>query len=275
LEQSDRRYQTAASYGLDESSLRQEFHYIEKETVLEVLRKSEPVSREFSESASPAIKCVLSVPLHIDGETKGVLTLFHRTYEETMYAASFSDEDSDILQRLLIFAERALGVTIFRETAPRPEDEKKLREPSPMDALEMKVEEELNRARRQDKQFLLSTLRIVGPDDISKNKIKAVSAKFFDIIKDETRNFDFVVRLSDDVFGLIYPQTGGDVTRVLEAVINAIKDTPLLKRSFLEENLQAYYGSAKFPADGDSFTSLFAKAARRDIIDLDRTFDHK
>ncbi|MFQ5427350.1 MAG: GAF domain-containing protein [Thermodesulfobacteriota bacterium] len=275
LEQEDRRYQTAASYGLEESGLRQEFHYIEKETVLEVLRKNEPVSREFSEAASPGIKCVLSVPLHIDGEIKGVLTLFHRTYEETMYSGAFSDEDSNILQRFLLFAERALAVTIFRDPSAAGDDEKKTREPAPMDALEIKVDEELNRARRQDKQFILSTLRIVGPDSISQNKMKAVSTKFFNIINDETRNFDFVVRLSDDVFGLIYPQTGGDVTRVLEAVINAIKDTPLLNKSFLEENLQAYYGSAQFPADGDSFTALFAKAARRDIINLDRTFDHK
>ncbi len=274
LEQDDRRYQTAASYGLDESGLRQEFHYIEKETVLEVLRKKEPVSREFSESASPSIKCVFSVPLYIDGEIKGVLTLFHKTYEDTMYSGAFSDEDATILQRFLLFAERALDVTVFRALG-EGRDGHKEREVAPMAALEIKVEEELNRARRMDKQFILSTLRIVGPEDISKNKMKAISAKFFEIVKDESRNFDYVVRLSDDVFGLIYPQTAGDVRRVIEAVVTAIKDTPLLNKSFLEENLQAYYGSAQFPTDGDSFTALFAKAARRDIINLDRTFDHK
>ncbi len=275
IEQDDRRYQTAASYGLDEGGLRQEFHYIEKETVLEVLRKEEPVSREFAEASSPGIKCVLSVPLYVEGDIKAVLTLFHKTYEETMYAASFSEEDSDILQRFLVFAQRALEVTIFRGAATSSSDSAKAGELDPMETLEKKVEEELNRARRQDKQFTLSTLRIVGPDNVSTNKMKAVSAKFLDIINEETRNFDFVVRLNDNVFGLLYPLTGGDVTRVLETVINAIKDTPLLNKSFLEENLLAYYGSAQFPADGDSFTALFAKAARRDIINLDMTFDHK
>jgi len=222
LEQGDKRYQTAASYGLDDSGLRQELHYIEKETVLEVLRKKEPVAREFSEEASPLIKCVFSVPIYVEGEIKGVLTLFHKTYEETQYSGAFSDEDADILQRFLLFAGRALEVTIFR-TPTEPEADKRANESSPMEALEIKVDQELNRARRQDKKFVLSTLRIIGPEKISENKMKAVTAKFFDIIQDETRNFDFVVRLSDDVFGLVYPETGGEVRRVLEAVTDAIK----------------------------------------------------
>ncbi len=275
LEQGEKRFQTVATYGLDDMGIRQELHYIEKETVLEVLRRHEPVSREFTREASPVIKCVFSIPLYVDGEIKGVLTLFHKIYEDTQYSGAFSDEDADILQRFLIFAERALGITIFKPQTGETGKAKGIRELSPMEALEKTVEQELNRARRQDKHFVLSSLRIMGPEGISPNKMKAISAKFFDIIKNETRNFDYVTRLDDDVFALLYPETGGDVTRVVDAVIKAIKDNPLLTKSFLEEHLTAYYGSAQFPADGDSFTALFSKAARRDIIDLESAFEQK
>ncbi len=275
LDQGEKRYQTAASYGLDDSALRKELHYIEKETVLEVLRRKEPVRREFSEEASPLIKCVFSLPIHVDGDIKGVVTLFHKTYEDTQYSGAFSAEDADVIERFLLFAGRALDVTMFRKAAEPPEKENKVHEISPMEALEIQVEQELNRARRQDKNFVLSTLRIIGPERISENRIKAITAKFHEIIRDETRNFDFVVRLKDDVFGLLYPETGGDVKRVLEAITDAIKENSLLSRSFLDENLTAYYGSAQFPADGDSFAALFAKAARRDIIELDRSLEEK
>jgi len=273
LDQGDKRYQTAASYGLDDSGLRQELHYIEKETVLEVLRRKEPVSREFSEEASPLIKCVFSLPLYVEGEIKGVLTLFHKNYEETQYAGVFSDEDTDVMQRFLIFAGRALDATIFRAPA-KSEEDNKVHELSPMERLESKVDQELNRARRQDKNFVLATLRFLGPEKISKNKMKAITAKFFDIMRDETRNFDYVVRLNEDVFGLLYPETGGEVRRVLDVITSAIKDNSLLNRSFLNENLTAYYGSAQFPADGDSFTALFSKAARRDIIELESSLEN-
>jgi len=274
LDQGDKRYQSAASYGLEDSTLRQELHYIEKETVLEVLRKKEPVSREFSEEASPLIRCVFSVPLYVQGEIKGVLTLFHRTYEDTQYSGAFSEEDGEVLQRLLLFAGRALEVTIF---TPLPEagQDTDAHELTPMEELEIKVDQELNRARRQEKHFVLSTLRIMGPEGISENKMKAITAKFFEIIRDETRNFDYVVRLNDNVFGLLYPEAGGEVRRVLDAVTDAIKDNPLLSSSFLEENLTAYYGSAQFPTDGDSFTALFSKASRRDIIDLEITSEER
>ncbi len=268
LDQGDKRFQTVATHGLDDMGLRQELHYIEKETVLEVLRRHEPVSREFSSDAYPVIKCVFSVPIHVDGEIKGVLTLFHKVYEDTQYAGAFSDEDADVLQRFLIFAARALDVTIFRAKAAPADPEKKGHDPSPMELLEMKVEQELNRARRKDEQFVLATLRIVAPEGVSRNKMKAITAKFLDIIKDETRNFDYVSMLEDDVFALLHPLSGGDVRRVLDVIVEAIKENPLLNKSFLEENLTAYYGSAQFPADGDSFAALFSKAARRDIIDI-------
>ncbi len=275
IDQGEKRFQTVATYGLDDTVLRRELHYIEKETVLEVLRRHEPVSREFSADASPLIKCVFSVPIFLDGEIIGVLTLFHKVYEGTQYEGAFSDEDADTLQRFILFAARALDVSIFRLRDSSAEGREEREEPSPMEALEMRVEQELNRARRKDERFVLATMRIVAPQGVSENKLKAICAKFLDIIRDETRNFDYVTMLEDDVFALLYPLSDNAVKRVIDVIVEAIRDNPLLNKSFLEEHLTAYYGSAQFPADGDSFTALFSKASRRDIINIESALEEK
>ncbi len=102
------KFQTAASFGLDDKNVREYFLPIEKETVTEVFRKKEPVLREFSEEASPYVRSVLSYPLKVSGEIAGIITFFNKTEDTSLYPFAFSTGDIDILSRFSVYAEKAL-----------------------------------------------------------------------------------------------------------------------------------------------------------------------
>ncbi len=163
-----KRFQTVATYGLDDKTIREYFLPVEKETVMEVLRKKEMVTREFSEDASPYIRSVMAAPLKVNDVITGVVTFFNKTSEGFVMPCGFSKADSDILARFSVYAEKALSnateaaaVKVKEEAAPPP-----VPAVSPLVAFEGRVEQELNRARRIDKGLVLATVRIAGLKDL-------------------------------------------------------------------------------------------------------------
>lgn len=121
------KFHMAATHGLSSKQVREYLLPIEKEAVLEVLRKKGTVSREFSEEASPYIKSILSRPLEMEGNIIGVISLFNKTSEETIIPCGFSTTDSDILARFAVYAEKAVAhfmgraVPIAKEAAAKEE----------------------------------------------------------------------------------------------------------------------------------------------------------
>ncbi|MFQ5442544.1 MAG: GAF domain-containing protein [Thermodesulfobacteriota bacterium] len=269
------RYQTVASTGIDGKDIKAQFQPLEKETVLEVLRKKEPITREFSEQLSPFIKSVISHPLKIDGKIIGVISLFNKRYEGSVSPSAFTQADLEILRRFAVFAERTLASTLFSGVVIKEPEEKDISGLTPLEAFEKKVEQELNRSRRLDKGLVLATVRMAGLRDVAGKKKADVEARLMDLMKEKIRSFDFVTRLNDEMFGLLFPDTDEKVTRVLESIMEAVNGDDLLAGVFAEGKIDLYYGYAAFPGDADSFTSLFSKASRRDMVKMDKSLDGK
>lgn len=116
------KYQTAGTYGLEDKNVRANFMPLEKETVMEVLRKKNNVGREFSEDASPYIRSVLSHPFILDGQVAGILTLYNKSSEATIYPCAFSRNDEEILKRFDVYALKAITSMMGRtEAVKRPQ----------------------------------------------------------------------------------------------------------------------------------------------------------
>ncbi len=251
-----RKFQTVATYGLEEKNVREYFLPIEKETVMEVLRKKEPVLREFSEAASPYIRSVLSRPLFSDDALCGVLTLFNKTSEDSLYPCGFSKADADIFARFSVYAEKTLVHIMTGGAQAKPEA-------SPLTMFEARVEEELNRARRLDKSLVLATVRIAGLKDALGGDRAEFDSRFTAFIKEKTRSFDIVVKLNPETFAFLFLDTREKVTRLIGAIAEFISADPNLNRAFATGGAEVLYGYSVFPDGGDSFAELFAKASNR------------
>ena len=263
-----KRFQTAATFGLDDSKIRDYFLPFEKETVMEVLRKGESVSREFSEDASPYIRSVLSRPLMVNEEIVAVLSLFNKSGEDSLFPCAFSKQDMDILARFSVYAEKALANIQPPETR-EVKSEIANGGPSPLSIFEQKVEQELNRARRFDRGLVLATVRIVGVKELGQGRPEFEST-LVGHIRRKTRSFDVVIRLNEETFGFLFLDTDEKVTRLLHSITEVIANEESFKKAFTAGKADILYGYAVFPRDGDSFTELFTKASNRVKLDVNR-----
>jgi GAF domain-containing protein len=276
-----KRYQTAATYGLDDKGVREYFLPIEKEIVMQVLRKGEIVSREFSEEASPYIRSVISVPLKSGDEVEGVVTLFNKTSEFSFYPCGFSKSDQDILARFAVYAEKAMhNMSAPRKgaamepaapvTAPAT-----AREPghSPQALFERRVESELNRARRYEKNLVLATVRISGLKDAPVEDRSSFEGKLVSSVRRRTRSFDIIVRLDEETFGFLFLDTSERIMRLMGAITDVIAADEPFHRALMEGRVEILYGHALFPRDGDSFAELYGKAARRVRLELNKQIE--
>ncbi|MBI5491438.1 MAG: GAF domain-containing protein [Deltaproteobacteria bacterium] len=266
-----KRFATAATFGLDDKNIREYFLPIEKETVMEVLRKKETVVREFSEEASPYIRSVLSRPLLVNDALVGVLSLFNKTGEASVYPCGFSRTDSDILARFSVYAEKSLANTIG-SIPVEEKPEKTGVSQSPLSLFEQRVEQELNRARRFDKNLVLATVRIAGLKDFTGDRA-GLEARLISNIRKKTRNFDVVVRLNEETFGFLFLDTNEKIVRLLGSITEVVANDASFHKALAEGKSDILYGYAVFPREGDSFAELFSKASNRAKLDLDKTYD--
>ncbi|MFQ5736214.1 MAG: GAF domain-containing protein [Thermodesulfobacteriota bacterium] len=263
-----RKFQTVGTFGLDDTRVREYFLPIEKETVMEVLRRKDVVLREFSEAASPYIRSVLSRPLMLDDAVAGVLTLFNKTSEGSLYPCGFSKVDADILARFSVYAEKSLvnivsGGGPFKETV------------SPLAQFEQRVEEELNRARRLDKSLVLATVRIPGLKDALRDDRSGFDARFIGFIRKKTRSFDILVKLNEETFAFLFLDTREKVTRLIGSIAEFVSGDAALQQAFHGGVAEVLYGYATFPDGGDSFAELFAKASDRVKYHADDSMERK
>lgn len=262
------RFQPLANYGLDDTMVKNAFIPLEKETVLEVLRRKEPVTREFSEETSPYIRSVLSLPLNADGRINGVLTLFNKTVDGAFYPSVFSKSDLDVLLRFAVYIESGLARIVkgaSKEAASTG--------PAPLELFRKRAEEEISRARRFDKGFVLATIRIAGQiGPVFKSGVE-FEHRLAALFRKKTRNFDVVVKLDAETYGFLLLDTNEKVTRPLDAIIEVVSTDAVFHDAVANGSIDILYGFALFPRDGAAFKELFDCASKRERINLGKTYD--
>ncbi len=258
-----RTYPIIATYGLEEKEVRDFVQPIEKEAVLELFRKKNTVRRTFSDEASPYIRALLARPLFRDDQIVGVLTLFNKIGEGSLYPYGFSKTDADIFSRFAVYAEKALANIMKNKKGPGPAVREKELLSAPLALFEKRVDEELNRATRSAKKLVVMTVRIEGIRHATLKVRTQFETRLLAFLKERIRNFDMLVWLDEETIGLLFLDTDQKVTRMIGSIARAISTEEAFCKALKAGKMNIRYGYSSFPDGGGSFSELFAGASQR------------
>ncbi len=234
-------FKEAASFGLENKKIKQYFLAAEKDVFKEVLRTKDVVVRAFSRDENPYVRSIVSTPFLFHGNVVGILTFFNKSTPEAFDEEMFTEEDVDVLKRFRIYVERAFSYILEKKKGFIGSD-----------TFVKRINEELNRARRYNKNLTVVTLSMNSngvPGEAKKRFLK----RLYSFIKKNIRSFDACAFLNENTIGILYPETDERVVSVLKKTIASAKGPAELKEGI-------HYGYAIYPKDGRSARELLERA---------------
>ncbi len=259
------KYQLRAGHGLDDENMRIAFLPAEKDILHEVIKTRKAVIKDFSKETSPLVVSLLSYPLKREGKTTGVLTLFNKIVPGTFYPEHFTKTDMEILGRFMVYVEKALLNIMLQE-------EGKNRAQDMLDGiligkefLERRAEEEIGRAKRFGRRFMLMIIHIPNLNTYNQEhgKGEKLIAAILDVLKEKVRNFDVVAKLDNERLAVLFLESDEGAIRLVSKLCNAVEDGKLFDKNILKEEIGIRYGYAIFPDDGETVEALLKKAGPR------------
>lgn len=258
------KYQLRAARGLDDEKLRTPFLPAEKEIIHEVVKTRNAVIKDFHKEENPLIVSLMSYPLKREEKVIGVLTLFNKVAPGVFYPEHFTKADMEILGRFMVYVEKALLHIMLQE-----EEKTKAKELLDdiligKEFLVRRTEEEIGRAKRFEKRFVLMVIQIpnlsaYGDGDKGKNLITNI----LDALKKKVRTFDVVAKLDNERLAVLFLESDEGAIRVISKLCSAAQEVEFFDKAVLKEGIGIRYGYAIFPDDGDTFESLLKKAGPR------------
>ncbi|HHD10859.1 MAG TPA: hypothetical protein ENK42_00320 [Deltaproteobacteria bacterium] len=234
-------FKEAASFGLENKKIKQYFLAAEKDVFKEVLRTKDVVVKAFSRDENPYVRSIVSTPFLFHGNVVGILTFFNKSTPEAFDEEMFTEEDVDVLKRFRIYVERAFSYILEKKKGFIGSD-----------TFVKRINEELNRARRYNKNLTVVTLSMNSngvPGEAKKRFLK----RLYSFIKKNIRSFDACAFLNENTIGILYPETDERVVSVLKRTIASAKGPAELKEGI-------HYGYAIYPKDGRSARELLERA---------------
>lgn len=259
------KYHLRSGHGLDDEKMRASFLPAEKDILHEVIKTRKAVIKDFPKETSPLIVSLISYPLKREGKVIGVLTLFNKVAPGTFYPEHFTKTDMDILGRFMIYVERALLHTMLQE-------EEKAKTQELLDGillgkefLERRAEEEIGRAKRFGKRFVLMIIHIPNLSAYSQegDKTKNLIANILDALKKKVRSFDVVAKLDSERLAVLFLESDEGAIRLVSKLCSAAQEGELFDKTMFKQEIGIRYGYAIFPDDGDTFEALLKKAGPR------------
>ncbi len=243
-------FKEAASFGLEQRKIKQYFLAAEKDVFKEVLRIRDVVVRSLTKAENPYVGSIVSTPFLFHGNVVGILTFFNKGVPDSLEDETFTEEDVDVLKRFRIYVERAFAYILEKKKGFIGSD-----------TFMKRMNEELNRARRYNKNLTVVTLSMNSngmPGEARKRFLK----RLYSFIKRNTRSFDACAFLNENTIGILYPEADERVVSVLKRTIASAKGPSELKEGL-------HYGYAIYPKDGGSVKELLERAYEE--VDLNDT----
>jgi GAF domain-containing protein/GGDEF domain-containing protein len=260
------KFKLRGAYNLDDNKIREYFLPIEKETLQEVIRTKAPVYKEIPKDENAYIKSVLSHPLMTDGNiVAGIVTLFNKSSEDTIYARNFSRVDMEVLKRFVVYIEKGMATLVAKDVRQMEYEFLTTRE-----FLEKRTSEEISRGKRFGKRFLLLTIRIPGLSILSKYEGERIIQDVLSFVRERIRDFDVVAKVDEDKLAILFLESDEKALRVLEDIIKSVGSDNIFSKLCLDKDGELGYGYAIFPEDGSTFKDLFEKSLKRTQIQVTR-----
>lgn len=258
------KYHLRSGHGLDDEKMRASFLPAEKDILHEVIKTRKPVIKDFPKEISPLIASLISYPLKREGKVIGVLTLFNKVAPGVFYPEHFTKTDAEILGRFVIYVEKALLHIMLQE-----EEKAKTKELlngilMGKEFLQRRTEEEIGRAQRFGKRFVLMVIHIPDLGSYSEeDKGEKLIVHILDALKKKVRAFDVVAKLDDERLAVLFLESDEGAIRVFGKLRDAVQEGELFDKALFKHEIGVRYGYAIFPDDGDTFEALLKKASPR------------
>ncbi|MBI5049096.1 MAG: GAF domain-containing protein [Deltaproteobacteria bacterium] len=257
------KYQLRAARGLDDEKIRASFLPAERDVLHEVMKAKKAVIKNFPKETNPLVVSLLSHPLKREGKVIGVLTLYNKIVPGTFYPEHFTKMDIEIVSRFMVYVEKAvLNLMLQEEEKTKMQDvlsdimmEKEF--------LEKRAEEEIGRAKRFGKRFMIMIIHIPNLDVYSQGQEKGnkMIARTLNILKERIRNFDVVAKLDNERLAVMFLESDEGAIRLVGKLCTAAQEGRLFDKNLFNEDIGIRYGYAIFPDDGETFEALLKKAS--------------
>ncbi|HHL40566.1 MAG TPA: GAF domain-containing protein [Deltaproteobacteria bacterium] len=264
------RFQVVSSFGTDDRGVKERFLAVEKDVVAEAVRRNETTVCLDPEKGSPFIRSVMARPIHQKGMITGVLTLFNKVSETTHDNYGFTAVDKSLLSRFALYVERALSY-LRQGTLSVASEGRDLSQCRLLD-VERRVEEEVNRAKRFSRKFVLATLRFSWIKEYRPEAKAEFVGKFIDFTRKKVRTFDQLLTLDEDTLAFLLLETDERASRVFATLAEATSRHADFGKAFADGDVELYYGYSIYPDSGDNFADLFSRASQRTKLDLEKVF---
>lgn len=256
------KYQLRAARGLDDEKMRASFLPVERDVLQEVMKTQKSVIKNFPKESNPLVVSLLAHPLQRDGKVTGILTLFNKIVPGAFYPEHFSRIDMEILERFMVYVEKALLNIMLQEEEKTKTQELLDNIMIGREFLEKRAEEEIGRAKRFGKRFVVMIVHIPSLAAFSQEQDKGrkLIVKILDGLRERVRNFDVAAKLDNEKLAFLFLESDEGAIRVINKLCNAVEGGGLLDKNLLKYEIGIRYGYAIFPDDGDTFEALLKKA---------------
>lgn len=256
------KYQLRAARGLDDEKIRASFLPVERDVLQEVMKTQKSVIKNFPKESNPLVVSLLAHPLQRDGKVTGILTLFNKIVPGAFYPEHFSRIDMEILERFMVYVEKALLNIMLQEEEKTKTQELLDNIMIGREFLEKRAEEEIGRAKRFGKRFVVMIVHIPSLATFSQEQDKGrkLIVKILDGLRERVRNFDVAAKLDNEKLAFLFLESDEGAIRVINKLCNAVEGGGLLDKNLLKYEIGIRYGYAIFPDDGDTFEALLKKA---------------
>ncbi len=250
------RFVVKSLHGLDQKEFKREVLPYEKELSLKVLQEKKPSIKDLVEECKKKngdISSLLSYPLMKDDTVLGIITLINKEEKGQHYPASFNNEDLEVFSRFTKFSEKALANIAILDKIKMVEAMEGSESFNSKNYFERRLKEELNRAKRYGRQFLIMFIDVANFDEYNKERggKKGLEAMkdLSGLVEQRIRSFDVVGELEKSSLGVLFPDSDVGALRIVDQISKIGK-----------EGMDLRFGYAIYPDDAKDYDELLERA---------------
>jgi GAF domain-containing protein/GGDEF domain-containing protein len=258
------KFKLRGAFGLEDHKIREYFLPIEREVLMETLGSNDMIRKEIGKDESGYIRSVLAHPLSIEHKViDGVVTLFNKNSEGSIYAHNFSRADTEVLKRFVAYIQKGMKMLASSDARAREYEFLTTRE-----YFERRASEEISRGKRFGRRFLLLTLRIPGLTILSKYEGERIVQDILSFVRERIRDFDIVAKLDEERLAILFLESDEKALRVMEDILRSVDSENIFSKMNLGREGELGYGYAIFPEDGATIKEILKKAFERSHIHM-------
>jgi GAF domain-containing protein len=265
------RFAIRSYFGSADGRTQERLFRLDKRVSVDVLRGRAPLwVRDVAANPELAaceadVRSLLAAPLTREGQPIGTLALYDKIAPDRFAAGRFAADDLRLFEQFVSYLERALANALLyaRTRQLRHYDEETgLANES---HLGRRVDEELARAGGREGGLALAVARIENLTELEAQgpaqKTRRLIQRVVTALRQRSRDFDVVARLSAAEFAVLLPEPGHAPGERVAALARAVAED-VSKDEALNDptRVSLSFGYAVAPADGRDRESLLARA---------------